>query len=103
MTTLFLLLVAYQVKHFLADYPLQTNRYMLGKFRKGWGFVLPLLSHVAVHAFGTAAISLAFGASISMAVRLALFDAAVHFVMDRVKAGERYMGRWKPLTGPQWM
>lgn len=37
----FLLLVIYQVKHFLADFPLQRE-YMLRKTDASWGFLLLL-------------------------------------------------------------
>ncbi len=94
---IFCLLIAFQVKHWLADYPLQV-RYMLGKFRSDWGFVLPLLAHVGVHAGFTLAIALGTGASGFLAVKLALFDAVVHFVMDRIKASKHYLGRWQTLT-----
>lgn len=97
MTAIFGLLIAYQLKHFLADYPLQ-GRYMLGKFRSDWSFVPPLLAHVAVHAVGTLAIALVAGTTVRLAIGLALFDAGVHFVMDRAKASRRWLGRWKPLT-----
>lgn len=89
------LLVAFQVKHFVADYPLQ-GRFMLGKFREDWGFLKPLLAHVAVHAVGTFLITCWFG--VGQALCLALFDASAHFVMDRAKASKRYLGRFKPLT-----
>jgi len=95
MTVIFTLLLAFQLKHFLADYPLQ-RRFMLGKFRDDWGFVPPLLAHVAVHAAGTFLIACWFG--VRRAAVLALLDASVHFVMDRVKASKRYLGRYKPLT-----
>lgn len=99
---LFALLVVYQLKHWLADYPLQ-NEYMLGKFKPGWDFVGPLSMHVAVHGGLTFFIIVAFTHMLGLALTLAAFDAVVHFVMDRIKAGPKYMGRWKPLTGPQWM
>jgi Protein of unknown function (DUF3307) len=91
----FTLILIYQVKHFVADYPLQ-GRYMLGKFLPGWGFVLPLLAHVAVHgAFTLAITSFLVG---WWCIPLALFDATIHFLMDRAKASKRYLGRFKPLT-----
>ncbi len=34
---------------------------------------------------------------------IGLGDACIHFTMDRIKAGPKYMGRWKPLTGPQYL
>lgn len=95
MTTIFALLLAFQAKHWLADYPLQ-GRFMLGKFRDDWGFVLPLLAHVGVHALGTFLIVFRFG--VAQALTLAAFDATVHFMMDRAKASKRYLGRYKPLT-----
>ena len=41
---IFVLLFAFQMKHFLADYPLQ-NVYMLGKFKekKFWNYILIIL------------------------------------------------------------
>lgn len=93
--TIFILLSAFQAKHFLADYPFQ-RKFMLGKFRDDWGFVVPLLAHVAVHAFGTFLITCWFG--IVQALLLSLFDAVMHFLMDRVKASRKLLGRFKPLT-----
>src|SRR4051812_12011795 len=93
-TTLIILLVAFQLKHFVADYPLQT-KYMLGKF-KATDWELPLLAHVAVHAGFTFLITCWFG--IGNALCYAMFDAQIHFVMDRFKADKRYLGRFKSLT-----
>lgn len=98
--TIVALLIAYQVKHFLCDYPLQ-GPYMLRKFLPGWGFFLPLLAHAGVHAAGTAFIALLCGAY-SLALPLALLDGTIHFIMDRIKAGPKYMGRWKPLTAQEY-
>lgn len=96
MNKVFILLLMYQAKHWLADYPLQ-NRYMLGKFRDDWGFVLPLLAHVGVHGLFTLIIA---GQIVGpwRALLLALFDVGIHFGMDRLKAGKRYLGRFKTLT-----
>lgn len=101
----FVLLVVFQCKHWLADYPLQ-RRWMLGKFRSDWGFVFPLLAHVAVHGFMTFWISaIALSALRSdfwnpqpVALLLAFFDMTIHFVMDRIKASPKYLGRYKTLT-----
>ena len=96
MAELFLLLVIYQVKHFLCDFPLQTS-YMLGKFKES-GWAKPLAAHAGVHALFTYLISLAFGADWFLAFLLAYFDFVVHFTMDRVKASPNLMGRWKALS-----
>lgn len=99
--TVMILLVAFQLKHFLADYPLQTP-YMLRKFLPGLDFVMPLLAHTGVHALFTFAISLYY-ASAPMALGLAMFDLVVHFTMDRIKASPEVLGRFKPLFGKDFM
>lgn len=101
MNLLFLLLIIFQLKHFLADYIFQ-GEYMLGKFKPDWSFVKPLLAHVAVHAAMTFVIAI-FLVPWYVAALLGFGDAIIHFAMDRIKAGSKYMGRWKPLTGEQWM
>jgi hypothetical protein len=99
LTYLFVLLVAYQVKHFVADFPLQTE-YMLGKFKE-YGWQRPLLAHVAVHAAGTFLITCWFGwVNASM---FAVIDAACHFTIDRIKADRKLLGRFKPLTADTYV
>jgi hypothetical protein len=98
-TALFILLVVYQLKHFLADYPLQGS-YMLGKFKDGWDWVLPLLAHVSVHGLFTLLICLVVRPELWW---LALVDVMIHFGMDRIKAGKKYLGRWKPLTANEYI
>lgn len=90
------LAIIFQISHFLADYPLQ-NKYMLGKFRPDWGFFFPLLAHVGVHATFTFLITI-WIVGWKVAIGLAIFDATIHFWMDRIKAGPKYFGRFKPLT-----
>jgi hypothetical protein len=100
------LLVIYQVKHFLADYPLQRP-YMLGKFRPGWDFVGPLTAHATTHALFTFFIALVWlwqpftAPPLGTIFGLALFDGATHFVMDRVKASPRWLGRFKALSAAE--
>lgn len=94
------LLIVYQLKHFLADYLFQT-RYMLGKFRND-GWVLPLLSHAAVHGIGTVWITLLVPVSAGIAAGLALFDVAMHFIIDRVKASPHLLGRWTNQQPAYW-
>ncbi len=80
----FLLLVIYQLKHFLCDYPLQTQ-YMLGKFKGGDEWKLPLTAHAGVHAAGTLLIGLFFAPVYGIAILLALLDFFAHFIIDRIK------------------
>lgn len=88
--TVFILLVLFQLKHFIADFPLQRE-YMLKKTLPGWGFFVPLAVHCSVHAGLTLAITLFFNPALWW---LAIVDFVVHFVMDRVKSGPRYLGRF---------
>lgn len=110
---IWLLLVIFQLKHFIADYPLQGS-YMLGKFKdKGW--VLPLATHCAVHWLFTTVIAFLvfFHAetvprdfqSTKLYVRLlilaaifGLIDFTIHFAMDRIKASPKMLGRFQALS-----
>jgi hypothetical protein len=103
---IWLLLVVYQIKHFVCDYPLQTP-WMLGKFKGGTDWILPLAAHAGVHAVATiliACLALMFTgrgegyAAMMLPVYLGLFDFAIHFAMDRIKASPNLLGRYKPLT-----
>lgn len=94
---IFVLLVAFQVKHFLCDYPLQRP-YMLRKFLPGWDFILPLTAHAGVHGAFTFGIVYWATRSAKLSAALALFDFGIHFVVDRLKAGPKYLGRFKALS-----
>lgn len=92
---IWLLLVVYQIKHFVCDFPLQ-GQYMLGKFKPFPESMLPLAAHAAVHGAFTFLIASAFGSS--HAFLLALLDFAVHGGIDYVKANPQLGGRFKALT-----
>lgn len=94
----FFLLLIFQVKHFLADYPLQTT-WMLGKFRPDWSFFWPLTLHCLVHAWLTAVIVTAIDPTKWW---LAVVDFVIHFVMDRIKAGPKYLGRYNVKEKQFW-
>lgn len=99
MGLLFALLIIYQIKHFLADYPLQ-GKYMLGKFKPGWDFLGPLAAHCIVHGLFTFLIAKYCG--YSSPITLAFIDFSIHFVMDRIKASPKYLGRFKAVTKDQY-
>lgn len=101
MFLIFLLLVFFQVKHFLADFPLQ-GAYMLKKFSPGWDFVFPLLAHVGVHG-GFTFVIVSIVTNPLMGLKMALFDATTHFIMDRIKASPNYLGKFKALTAKEYM
>lgn len=90
---IFILLVVFQIKHFIADFPLQFP-YMLRKFSAGWDFLLPLTLHSAVHATFTLCICLLTRPALWW---LAILDFVVHFTMDRIKSGPRYLGRFSDV------
>lgn len=92
----FILLVIYQMKHFVADFPLQRE-YMLKKVLPGWDFVLPLTTHCLVHAVLTLLIVLRIRPELWW---LAVVDFVVHFVMDRIKSGPKYLGRYEDKSRP---
>ena len=86
------LLIQFQVKHFLCDFPLQS-KYMLGKFKPWPDFILPLAMHSGTQAMGTLILLLFHRPEYWW---LALVDFAVHFPVDRLKASPALFGRWKP-------
>lgn len=93
---IWLLLVVYQIKHFIADYPLQ-GRYMLGKFKPYPHFILPLLSHGLVHGVFTFLIALCLK-SWEVALGLGLLDMTLHSVIDWAKANPSIGGRFAALS-----
>lgn len=95
-----LLLIVYQLKHFICDYLLQ-GKYMLGKFKNYPEYVLPLLAHVSVHGLATLAIVICYKPL--LAPWLALFDMAIHFAMDRIKVSPKALGRFRYLTAPSYV
>lgn len=93
---LFILLILFQIKHFIGDFPLQRE-YMLKKTLAGWEFVIPLSTHCAVHCLLTLAIILPINPSLWW---LGILDFVVHFIMDRIKSGPRYLGRFNDRDRP---
>lgn len=86
------------LKHFLADFPLQTGYMVTGKGKKA-NWLLPLVCHCAVHG--------AFTLVVALLIRpeyywLALVDFAIHFVMDRIKAAPNLLGRYKQLAASEF-
>lgn len=96
MTLIFLLLVLFQIKHFIADFPLQRE-YMLKKTHDSWKFMAPLATHCGVHGLLTLAIVLPINPQLWW---LALFDFGAHFIMDRIKSGPKYFGRYNDKSRP---
>ena len=95
----FILLIAFQVKHFMCDFPLQTE-FMLGKSKLN-DWVFPLQQHCAVHAIGTVIVLFLF-TDVNFFMAYAFLDFILHFVMDRVKASPNILGRFKPDNKYFW-
>lgn len=92
----FVLLIVFQIKHFVSDFPLQRE-YMLRKTKAGWDFVPPLALHCMVHAVFTYTIAMMFRPDLWW---LAVLDFIIHFIMDRIKSGPRYLGRYHDRDKP---
>ncbi len=119
MENVFILLVVFQIKHFLCDY-IGQGEYMLGKFKPSPAYILPLLTHVAVHGLATMLISfiyiynnsahyglfvsdLSFFVNFVMIASLfAALDMVLHFIMDRIKASPDMLGRYKSLNAIEY-
>lgn len=100
MLLLLALLVIFQFKHYLADYELQ-NEYMLGKFKeKNW--VAPLSAHCFIHASFTFVIS-AITLDFKLMFGLAAFDFIIHFIMDRIKASPKLLGKHKAISAEKYI
>lgn len=96
-TEILILLIAFQVKHIIADYYLQFP-YMYENKGKDKGWFSPLFDHAFIHAVGTFIIVTGYiltygipgkiGANMAIVftILFVLFDLITHFVTDRWKA-----------------
>jgi len=101
-SVIFTLLILFQVKHFICDYPLQTD-YMLGKMKPtGEDWYRPLALHAGVHAFFTFLIILFIHPSNYWLYLIPLLDFVIHFMVDRIKASPNLCGRWNPAQPYFW-
>lgn len=91
--SVYLMMVLFQVKHYVADFPLQ-NGYMLQKGKDGTAWILPLAAHAGIHALMTLVIILLANPEFYY---LAGLDFVFHFVIDRIKARYKLKpGTWEP-------
>ncbi len=93
---LLILLIVFQEKHWIADYPLQ-GQYMLGKFKEYPHFILPLLAHGFVHGLFTFAIA-SFVQPWKYAMVLGAMDMLIHSTVDFIKANPSLGGRFEALS-----
>lgn len=97
MNEIFKLLILFQIKHFLADNPLQTE-YMLCKTKKK-NWVMPLLAHASTHGLGTYVIVAMFNHDLSW---ICTIDIAIHFVLDRIRASPKRLNRYNYTQKQYW-
>ena len=103
---IFTLLVLFQLKHFVCDYPLQTQ-YMLGKMQ-ATGWIQPLAAHAGVHAIATFLIAYVvldlvyWLDNLFFATLFAILDFVIHFTVDRIKASPNLGGRFNPTQPYFW-
>ena len=90
-SSLFLLLTALSVKHFIADYVLQTSKLVQLKQKN----ILYLFLHAFHHALGSFIIFV-FVASFPIAIGLSLLDWLLHTIIDSTKSYVPYFDRFKP-------
>jgi hypothetical protein len=95
-----LIMVIFQVKHFIADYPLQTIYMVNGKALPDRRFILPLSLHAGIHALSTLVVVLFYNTALWW---LAPLDFAIHFATDRFKSSPIFFGRFSdPKKAMYW-
>ena len=102
METVLILVIAFQIKHFVADYLIQMkfNHYFMRKFdHTGW--IVPLAVHSLSHGILSFLILLCV-ASFPLALILGIADTVIHFIMDRIKASPDMLGRYSPDEPEYW-
>ena len=96
---LFLLLVLFQVKHFICDGPLQTKAMVDAK--SIYGAKLGL-THAGLHGLGTFVVIIISGFDARFAGALALADFVLHYHIDFSKENIVKWQGWTVKNGPFW-
>jgi hypothetical protein len=86
------------LKHFIADFLLQTNWIARGKERRA-GWFGPLAIHVLIHTAFTLVIALVIAPRLWW---LALVDLVIHSCVDRAKSLVLQWGRWDTTRARFW-
>jgi hypothetical protein len=101
----FVLLIAFQFKHYIADYIIQFNTDDHYKKFQKYGWAKPLLNHTFHHGAGSATIAILYLSYcnvcpfslkfITIVVSIFLFDLILHFIIDRIKASPNFFNRYE--------
>jgi hypothetical protein len=97
--SLFYLLIALQLKHFIIDFPLQTKYQWSNKGKYGH---LGGILHAALHGLGTFGILWYFTDGVVMAALLGFLDMVIHYHIDWAKVRLNAKMGWGPTTHPQF-
>ena len=95
---IFILLIVFNVKHFFGDFVFQTSYMVLGKAKEGWGFIKPLSLHCLVHVALSGAIIVCVDFRFLWLVPI---EFVIHFIIDRLKSGPRYGGKFPMMKFPK--
>lgn len=94
-----LALLFFNIKHLLGDFVFQNTYMVLGKGAGGWKFVKPLSLHCLVHVvLSTGIVCLLLDTGFLWFVPL---EFVVHFIIDRLKSGPHYGGRFSMNGNPK--
>lgn len=98
----FLLLILFQIKHYLVDFVIQINDPNSMRKFAPTGWIGPLAKHARDHAILTFLLTMVFTWSWLLSLLLAVFDFVIHFSMDRIKASPNILGRYKYPNPGYW-
>lgn len=96
--TILIILILFNFKHLLSDFLFQTFYMLEGKKKDGWGFIYPLSLHCSVHVLLSMPIVI-FYMGVNLWWLLPL-EFIIHFLLDRLKAGPKYGGRFTMNESP---
>ena len=98
-TKTIVMLLVFQVKHFVADYLLQPGWVLKGKgdFRRPGGY-----AHAGVHALGSLPAFFIAGLGLMEVAAFALAEFVIHFTIDHVKARLSRHSKSGPTTRAYW-
>lgn len=95
-----ILLALLQVKHFLADYVLQSA--FILKNRRRYGHPGGLL-HAGIHALGSGACLAVLGTGFTLSLTIVVVEAVVHYHIDWAKDNTVAAREWTPSDRSFWI
>ena len=111
LTTIFILLIVFQFKHLFVDFIVQAyKKDSMKKFNKtGWFWTL--MKHATDHGIATVVIAeitfmifdIEAVTALTWLAILFVFDTAIHFTMDRIKASPFMLGRFSVEQRAFWI